>query len=104
MDDLEIRYSFKSVDDLLHFNGDGKFLGTQSTAGNELGGFIDASIIPDFYLAWYRIDGYFHINDHFYIDIEYTDLDEKTCNMYEYMLESMSIVELCDYVNTLDGL
>ena len=104
MDDLEIRYSFKSVDDLLHFNGDGKFLGTQSTAGNELGGFIDASIIPDFYLAWYRIDGYFRINDHSYIDIEWSDLTKAACIMYETMLESMSIIELCYYVNTLDGL
>ena len=104
MDDLGIRYSFKSGGHLLHFNCDGKFLGTQSTAGNELGGFIDVSIIPDFYLAWYRIDGYFIIKENLYIDIEWTDLPEATCIMYETMLESMPIVELCYCVNTLGGL
>lgn len=103
MDDLEIRYIFRG-DGILHFNGDGKFLGTQSISGNELGVFVDASIIDPYFLRWYRIDGHFCINQNFYIDIEWSDLDESTCNMYESMLESMSIVELCDYVNTLDGL
>jgi hypothetical protein len=99
MDDLTAKYTFKSRDKLLHFNSNGKYVGSKSLV----------SFNGDDHHHWmmrfvYKINNHFYINENWFIDIEWTDLPEATCIMYETMLESMSIVELCYYVNTLGEL
>jgi hypothetical protein len=96
MDDLAVKYTFKSRDKLLHFNSNGKYVGSKSLVFSD-----DQHWMMRFV---YKINNHFYINEDWFIDIEWADLPESTCIMYETMLESMSTVELCDYVNTLGEL
>lgn len=106
MDDLVMHYSFRMKNgggQFLHFNSEGKFLGVGYGKGIENS--KDPSSDPEWRHPWirllYKVEGHFYINNKWYIDIEWSDLDESTCNLYERMLESMSIVEVCDHINSL---